>query len=300
MRIANQSIFNAATLQLSTTLEGLYKANQAVSSGKRINTLSDDPVALVQTLSLRSSLSNMDQLERNISTAKNWLDGGETALDSVKGLITDAKTLAIQMANGTMGDSERKDAAAQVEGMLEQVVSLANTTVNGQYIFAGTKTDTKPFEIQVDAGGNPTGVSYSGNADPFAVNVGKDINEQVGHDGEAIFGDSSSGIFKTLIDLKGYLETNNVNGIEQSMGNLDSDLNQIINTVSGIGAKGAGLDIKEKIMSDLKFSYTERKSSLEDADMIQAISDLNSKQTAYQAALASSAKVTQMSLLNYL
>ena len=301
MRVSNQTTFEAIKYQLAQTADSLVKANAIVSSGKKINKLSDDPIAMVQVLSLKESLSNMDQLGRNILTAKNWLDGGETSLNSVKTIITDMKALCVQMANGTMGSSERSSAATQVEGALEQVVSLANTQVNGQYIFAGTKTDTKPFEIQRDANGNPTGVTYSGNNDPFSIKIGKDTSVQVGQSGQTVFGDGSTGgIFKTLIDLKGYLESNDVAGIQQSMTDLDTELNQTINAVSDIGAKGVQLDTKNTILEDMKLSYQTRQSSLEDADILAAISDVNAKETAYQAALTSSAKVMQMSILNYL
>ncbi len=301
MRISNQSTYDVVKYQLANTATDLIKANEVVTSGKRINKLSDDPIGLVQVLSLRESLSSMNQLGRNVSTARTWLDGGETALSSVKDLITDMKTLAVQMANGTEGANERAAAADQVEGTLEQIVSLANTQVNGQYIFAGTKTDTEPFSIDRDASGNPTGVTYSGNDTPFSIKIGKTATLEVGHDGEAVFGDgSTSGIFKSLIDFKTALETNDDAGIQQAMDDLDTDLNQMISATSDIGTKGVGLDVKEKILQDLNLSYTERKSNLEDADILAAISDVNSKETAYQAALASSAKVMQVSLLDYL
>ncbi|MFZ0451541.1 MAG: flagellar hook-associated protein FlgL [Desulfatiglandaceae bacterium] len=301
MRVSNQSTYDAIKYQLSRTAAELVKANEVVSSGKRINKLSDDPIGMVQVLSLRESLANIDQLGRNISTGNTWLDAGETALGSVKGLITDMKTLSIQMANGTVGADERKAAAAQVEGTLEQIVSLANTQANGQYIFAGTKTDTKPFEIQRDLNGNPTGVTYSGNDTPFSIKIGKNTNIEVGHDGEAVFqGGVSGGIFQTLIEFKNSLETDSGTGIGQAMTDLDNDLNHMISKVSDIGTKGVRLDVKEKILEDLKLSYTENKSKLEDADILAAISDVQSKETAYQAALASSAKVMKMSLIDYL
>ena len=301
MRVSNQSTFDAIKYQLARVAESLVKANGIVSSGKKINTLSDDPIGMVQVLSLKESLSNIDQLDRNISTAKNWLDGGQTALNSVKTIITDIRTLCVQMANGTVGPRERGSAAAQVQGALEQIVSLANTRVNGRYIFAGTKTGTKPFEIQKNLAGNPTGVSYSGNNGPFSIKIGKNTTVQVGQGGQTIFGDGSTGgIFKTLIDLKRYLENNNVAGIEQSIGTLDTNLDQVIGTVSEIGAKGVQLDTKNTILQEMKLSYQTRRSSLEDADILAAISDVKLRETAYQAALASSAKVMKMSLVNYL
>jgi len=301
MRVTNQSTYEAIKYHLAQRADDLVKANEIVASGKRINKLSDDPVGLVQVLSLRESLSNIEQMGRNVSTARSWLDGGETALGSVKELVTDMKTLAIQMANGTLGASERAGAAAQVEDALEEIVSLANTQVNGQYVFAGTKTDTKPFEIVRDGSGNPTGVTYSGNNTPFTVKIGKNTTLEAGHDGEAVFGDGSTGgIFKTLIDFKNSLEANNVTGIEQAMDDLDTGLDHMISTTSAIGTKGVRLDVKQKVLEDLKLTYTERRSQLEDADILEALSDVKTRETAYQAALASSAKVMRMSLVDYL
>jgi flagellar hook-associated protein 3 FlgL len=301
MRVSNQSTFDAIKYQLAQSADSLVKANAVASSGKKISKLSDDPIGMVQVLSLKESLSNMDQLGRNISTARNWLNGGETALGSVKTIITDMKTLCIQMANGTVSAAERSSAAAQVQGALEQVVSLANTQVNGQYIFAGTNTGTNPFAIQTDTNGNPTGVAYSGNDAPFSLKIGKNTTVQVGQGGQAVFGDGSTGgIFNTLVDLKGYLENNDVAGIQQSMTALDTNLDQVSNAVSDIGAKGIQLDTKDKILQDMKLSYQTRQSSLEDADMVSAIADVTLKETAYQAALASSAKVMQKSLIDYL
>jgi len=300
MRVTNQSTYEAIKYNLAQSAMDLVKANKIVASGKRINNLSDDPIGLVQVLSLRESLANIDQMARNVSTARNWLDGGETAIGSVKEIITDMKTLAIQMANGTVGVDERSAAAAQVQGTLDQIESLANTQVNGQYIFAGTKTDTKPFEIVRDGSGNPTGVTYSGNDTPFTIKIGKNTTLEAGHDGEALFGNGASGIFKTLIDFKSSLEANDVTGIEQAMNDLDTDLDGMISATSAIGTKGVRLDVKEKILEDLKLTYTERRSQLEDADILEAISDVKSRETAYQAALASSAKVMRMSLVDYL
>jgi len=97
MRVATKTIYDMVKFNLANITEGLYKANKVVASTKRINSLSDDPVALTQILSIRSSLSNLEQLEKNISTGRSWLNAGETALVSINGLISDAKILCLQI-----------------------------------------------------------------------------------------------------------------------------------------------------------------------------------------------------------
>ena len=147
MRVATKTIYDMVKFNLANITEDLYKANKVVASTKRINSLSDDPVALTQSLSIRSSLSNLAQLEKNISTGRSWLNAGETALVSINGLISDAKILCLQMANASVNDIQRADAAELIDGILRQIIPLGNTEINGQHIFAGTKTDIKPFTL---------------------------------------------------------------------------------------------------------------------------------------------------------
>ncbi|MFY9940776.1 MAG: flagellar hook-associated protein FlgL, partial [Desulfobacterales bacterium] len=194
MRVPTVTTFGGTTYQLGKITTNLNAANTAVVTGKRINTLSDDPVGLSQVLSIRSSLSNIDQLARNIATGRTWLNAGEAALGTAKDLITEAKTLSIQMVNGGVSDADRADAAEQIEGILLQMEELANTSVNGSYIFAGSRTNLKPFEL--DQAQDPP-LTYSGNHTEFAVKTGSDAAVAVGHDGAAVFWDATLAVNDT-------------------------------------------------------------------------------------------------------
>ena len=411
MRVPTVTTFGGTTYQLGKITTQLSAANTAAVTGKRINTLSDDPVGLSQVMSIRSSLSNIDQLARNIATGRTWLNAGEAALGTAKDLITEAKTLSIQMVNGGVSDADRADAAEQIEGLLLQMEELANTAVNGSYIFAGTRTNLKPFAL--DQAQDPP-LAYSGNHTEFAVKTGSDAAVAVGHDGAAVFWDDTLavddtnnrldfsengvdtltavipdgeyshtelagiieremenasagaggaldyavtydeaagsytiaradagqlsllsqsgphagvsiapdlgfdaadatgagahtsdrqaqwGIFNTLVDLKGYLERGDIDGIERSISRLDTSFNHMVTTVSTIGARELRLDMKENIIADLEVSLSEKRSQLEDVDVIEAISNLQAIQYAYEAALGASAKVMRTSLIDYL
>lgn len=309
MRISNQAIYDTVTHNLAHVSDAMLHANQVVSTGKRINRLSDDPVGLVSVLNLRSSLDYIAQLERNIAMGDSWLAMGETALAQVEEVLSQAKTLTIQMANDTQGAEERASAAVEVEGYFHQVLSLANTQVDGRYIFSGTQTATAPFAWGIDAFGNQ-GILYQGNDTEFEINIAKGINVAVGRDGTDIFGDhvfdwndpdeGTDNIFKTLLDLKGHLESNDRDGIQTAMGELDSHMDNLRTRIADTGAKMNRLELKSNIIQDLRLTYTDRKSELEDADIAEAIMDLKAKELAYQAALNSSAKVMKMSLVDFL
>lgn len=314
MRVSNQAIYDTVTYNLTKVSNDMLRANQTVSSGKRINRLSDDPVGLVSVMNLRSSLEHIGQLQRNINMGNSWLTMGEKALSQMEDILTETKTLCIQMANDTQSAAERADAAVVVEGHLKQIYSLANTQVDGRYIFSGTKTDTAPYLLHEGDPSDPTDpttVTYQGNDTAFEVRIAKDMNVAVGQVGKAIFGDDpiadwgnetewNDNIFKTLLNLKTHLESNDVSGVQDAMGQLDIHMDHLRSLISESGAKSLRLETKETIIQDLKLTYTERKSDLEDADMAEAIMELRAKETAYQAALASSSKVMKMSLVDYL
>lgn len=287
MRVANKMIFDAAKYHLGSITENLSKANEIIATGKRINDLSDDPVGLTQVLGIRSDLSNIEQMGRNITRGTSWLTASEGALSQIQNIISDVKALCVQMATATSGSEQRSSAAETVQSMMEEVISLANTEVAGSYIFSGSKTDTIPF----DQGG-----TYNGDNNPFEIKIGKDSTLEVGSDGNAVFGN----IFSTFTSLVNALQSNDVDDIQDAIGNFDDNFNDISVKISDVGSKMLRMEIKENIYQDLDISNTERLSTIEDADIADAIMNLSAIEFAYQAALASSSKTMTLSLVDYL
>ena len=287
MRVANKSIYDSVQYNLGSISEELNKANEIATTGKSINNLSDDPVGLTQSLNIRSALSNIEQMGRNISYGNSWLNASESALTNVQNIISDTKALCVQMASGTIGSDQRVAAAVNIQNMLDEIVSLANTDVAGNYIFAGLKTDTIPF--------GPDG-TYNGDNNPFTIKISQNSTVEVGSDGQAVFGT----VFSTLEDLKVALQSNDVGGIQDAMDKLDTNFDDISGKISDVGSKMNRMEIKDKIFQDLNFSNTERLSKIEDADIAEAVMNVKAAELTYQAALASSSKVMTLTLVDYL
>jgi flagellar hook-associated protein 3 FlgL len=287
MRVTNRSIFESIKYNLGNISEELNKASEIASTGKRINTLSDDPVGLTQSLSIQSNLANIEQMQRNINFGNSWLNASESALTSVENILSDTKALCVQMASGTVGADQRSAAAETVQNNLEEIISLANTDVSGNYIFSGSKTDTETF----DQDG-----TYNGDNNAFAIKISKSASVEIGSDGQAVFGT----LFNTLADLKTALQSNDVSGIQDAMGKLDTHMDDISAKISDVGSKMDRMQIKNNIFQNLNLSNTERLSNIEDADMAEAIMNVSATQLTYQAALSSSAKVMSLSLVDYL
>ncbi|MEJ2656888.1 MAG: flagellar hook-associated protein FlgL [Desulfobacterales bacterium] len=287
MRVANKTIFESIKYNLGGISEELNKANEIATTGKRINNLSDDPVGLTQSLSIRSNLSNIEQMQRNINYGNSWLSASESALTNVEDILSDTKALCVQMANATTGAEQRSAAAETVQNMLEEIVSLANTDVAGTYIFSGSKTDIMPFEQDG---------TYNGDSNAFSIKISKNTTVEIGSNGQAVFGT----VFNTLMDLKAALQSNDVSGIQDAISRLDPHFNDIASKISDVGSKMDRMEIKNNIFQDLNLSDTERLSKIEDADIAEAIMNVSAAQLTYQAALASSSKVMSLSLVDYL
>ena len=298
MRIANKSLYDSTIRMLGKVSTEMTDAYITVTTGKRINKLSDDPVGLVTVLDLKSSIANISQMQRNIDMGKSWLTSGESSLEQTEEILTATKEMCVQYSSANISAEERSNAVSIIDGYLKQIISLSNSKVGERYIFGGTNTDTIPFELNSDE----TLVTYNGNDNPFSLKIGSNSNIEVGRDGQEIFGSNwdDNNIFKTFIDLKTYLENNDIGGIQSTIDNLDSHLNTTGGVISDIAGKIIRLDIKENIINDLNITYSDRKSLIEEVDIAEAMIDLNSKEMAYQAALASSSKVISLSLVDFL
>lgn len=303
MRVATSMVYSFVRSSLADITRDLNDASETVITGKRINTLSDDPMGMVNATGIKSTLKGLDQLERGLSLGKTWLTASESALTQAQNLVSDAKTLAIQMANSSISSSNRENAAIMVQHQLEQLVSLANTQVGDRYIFSGNHTDTPPFEL--DADGNiereaDESVRYQGDNHPFAIKTEGGSTLTIGGDGNAVF----SQIFVTLANfkeaLKEPLENDAMEKINAAMDALDTDFEHLNGRITAVGSQMTRLDMKFTMYQELKINGTERLSALEDADIIAAITHLEQMQLSYQAALSSSSKLMSTSLLDYL
>jgi flagellar hook-associated protein 3 len=156
MRITNNMIMDLVVRNLSLSLDKYMRLQTMMSSGKRITCPSDDPVGVTQDLGYRSSLSDMEQFQKNINFGKTWLSTSENSLTQIANLVTEAKDLAAQLANDTYTDTARQSAIEEVDSIIQQIVDLANVQYQGRYVFSGHRTLSQAFSLS----GN--GIVYNG------------------------------------------------------------------------------------------------------------------------------------------
>jgi len=184
MRITNQIQQSNALQNIFRITEDLFAANQRIATGKRINKPSDDPLGVQDTLTLRSSIAQIQQFGRNIDNNRLFLNTADTALDSVGLGITRALELAQGSLGATSSAQTRSMVALEIQSILDQAIQEGNTQVKGHYIFGGTDILSAPYQTN----GSGLGAIYSGNSDTLEVEVGSTLTIPITRPGSEVFG----------------------------------------------------------------------------------------------------------------
>jgi flagellar hook-associated protein 3 FlgL len=166
----------------------MAKLQLQMSSNKRVVTPSDDPVAAARALEVTQSQSINTQLTTNRSNARSSLGQEDVSLSSVSDLLTSVQSLVVSAGNAALSDSDRASIATQLQGNLNDLLGLANTSDgNGGYVFSGYKSATQPFNLTA------TGAQYDGDQGQRAVQVGSTRSISISDSGSAVFENNLTG-----------------------------------------------------------------------------------------------------------
>lgn len=300
MRITHHQISNTVTGNLFQRAERLVDAQTRVSSQKRINRPSDDPAGMSTVLNYRKTIASIDQYQRNVDMAKNRLDIVESTVGMVDDLLNEAKSIAADNTTGTGDAASQAIAAEQVSNIRGQLMEMANTKVNGVYLFGGRKTDTPPFSADPVTGV----ISYVGDNTPEAdarYIVGENTEVSVHANGAEIF-NGAEDVFALLSDVVAELSSGTPDQavIQDRQNRLSLAVDQVRLMRAGNAATFGRLESSENQLARFRLGFETAMAETEGVDLAEAILDLKSEETAYESALAASARVIQPNLLKFL
>ena len=161
-----------------------------LSSGVRVNSLSDDPIAAGQNVLLLNQIQRDDSFTQSSSLVQGQLQVADSALGSVISQLTQAISLATSGANGTLNSSQLQSISTQLAGIRDEIVSLANTSYQGQYVFGGSLTSSAPFTT--DSSTSPATTTYSGDENINYLQTPNGQTIQLNLPGDQIFTTSGS------------------------------------------------------------------------------------------------------------
>jgi len=282
-------------LNASTTLVSKYQ--RQISSGRRLEKPSDDPLATHTAMRLRSELQALEIDQRSIADAKGWLDTTEAALSSMTEVAQRANELALQGSNGSMAQSDRNKIADEIDQLLATAKSAANASYGGRYVFSGTRTDVRPYDVN----GADTWQGDTGGSIFRQVGAGQTITVNVR--GEDVLGGAPGDekLLATLRGLAAHLRAGDVAAIRgNDLGDLRRNLEEITSARGVVGALTNRIESAADRLAQVEEATTGLLSDAEDTDIAKALIQLSTQQSVYEAALKSGQTLIQPSLLDFL
>jgi flagellar hook-associated protein 3 FlgL len=261
-----------------------------LSSGVRVTSLSTDPVAAGENVSLLNQIQQDDSFTSSSSLVSGQLQVADSALGSVVTELTSAISLATSANNGTMNSSNVKSISNQISGILNEVLSLANTSYQGNYIFGGTQTSTTPFTMAT--GTSPAGTSYNGDDNVNYLETPSGQKIQLNVSGSQIFlGSGTNSVFGALNNLVADYSSGTVNTAQAVSDTqaLSTALNYVSQQRVTIDNSITQLTAASDAVTNQKTQLTSAQTSLMQADVATVSTQLSlteTQQTALEDVIA--------------
>ncbi len=280
--------------QSEATLQTAY---EEVSTGQSVNQPSDNPAAAAAMVQNQAETANMDQYVANGNSALAAANAADSALSSITTLMTKAVSIGTEGANTTNEESDRASLATEVQGILQSVVSEANTQYQGVAVFGGTAGSTVAFQADSNS---PTGYSYVGNDETNEVAVGNSLSVQTNVPGDQVFTDSSANVLSSLSGLITALQSGTTADIGTATANVTAAMNYVSTQHVTYGNAINQLNAQESFLSQEKITLSTQANNLIGVDTATSAEELAQAETQNSSVLAAAAKVLPTSLLNYL
>lgn len=302
MRVTTKMTADNSVYNLQQSRIKLDSLQGQISSGKKIQTPSDDPIAARQLLDLEDKLKAGDQYQGNIEKAKVWLNVTDTALGGISDMIRQARSVAAQIGSGSTDPTVVSNAVSQLTEIKRQLVNLGNTQLGDQYIFSGFNDATPPFTYTAPPGPN---ASYAGTSDSINVAIDKGASSQLAMNitGDRVLtnvGSTGINLLNEIDNLIGGINANNPAAISSAASQIEKTSAETNNLRSEIAGRQLRIESAEKMIALNKNTVQTLIENMQNVDMIKAAAELNQQKTSFEAALSATAKTSQLSLLDYL
>ncbi len=297
MRITFDATFRDGVDAINRAAEDLARAQQQVSTGKRINHPSDDPAGNASAMSQNSALAQIDVYTRAADAATNRLSIADSVLNDIVNQLQAAQTAALAASGSNVSSSQRNASVARLQSVRDALVSDLNTQVNGVYLFAGTKSTTAPFTQAA----NGTVSAYQGNSTTAAVDISSSRSAPTTLDGSQITqGTDPSDVFTVIANLVTAIQAGDDTAIGVGAQDLLKAFHRATDTQTIVGTALNAIEDGRQQLTASKTQALTRLSRLQDADMAAAISAMTKADTAYRAAIGAMANLGRTSLMDYL
>lgn len=279
-----------AGMQLSQSR--LAMVQEQITTGRVINRASDSPIDAAAAMDLRKGLGDQQQYLRNAADGLAWLNTADSTLASMSLQIRNASELVIQGANsGALSTDARNALATQIEGIRDSLINVANTTYLDRPIFGGITAGATAYD---DSG------AFVGTTGAVSRTVADGVRIDVNVDGPSVVGPDGANLFDDLTAVAAAIRAGDSAGTATGIDALKVGLGRVTAALSDVGGRTVRVEAAEQAALDAELSVKTSLSNVENVDLPKAIMELKLAETSYQAALASTARVMQPSLIDFL
>jgi flagellar hook-associated protein 3 FlgL len=291
-RVTERSMATTTLTNLQMNLQKNQDLQNQLSSGKLITKPSDSPGGAVIAMQHRSDMASLNQYARNADDGMGWLNMADTALSSASTQLNRAHDLVLTgLSSGTSASPEAREAIAlEIDNIRDSMIDLSNTTYLDRPIFGGTTSSNVAYD--------KTG-TYQGDNGEVNRTVGANATVRVDTSATDVFGAGTGNLFNLLQRISDDLRTN-PSGLNADLADVDTAQKRVQTGLSGVGSRYNQVSQMQQAAQNRVQDLQSQLSDVEDIDLPKTITELSLQQTAYQAALAATAKVIQPSLVDFL
>ena len=269
-------------------------ALEQLSSGKRVNRPSDDPAAAAEDVLNLSQQAQVDQYTESTNSLNGQFQTADSALGSAINALNQAVSFGAQGATGTLSTADRQALAASIQGALDQVVQLANTSYQASYIFGGTAVTSAPFST------GASGVTYNGNDGVNQATIADGMSIQTNVAGSQLFMQPGSDVMGSLEQLIAAVQSGDSTATSNATTAVSNALSYLTAQRVFYGNAMSQISDEQTTLNQESTDLKSQENTLVGVDMARAATAVTQAQINDQAVLAAAAKVLPMSLLNYL
>ena len=323
MRITNASMVRSHLYDTQNNLTNMSKINQQISTGKVINTVSDDPHKAIKIMNINNEIKYTEKYNSNIDETVGWMNTTDGALESTGNLLNEIKETILKVGNGTYSQNEMKSLNADINEKIKQLADTLNSTYGGKYLFAGTNVDDAPITVIE----NPDGTvklefskDKNGQTIPNTDDLKADISSGINIDynisvGEILNIKDGNGNTVNLLDEINNLSTlmNDIaNGDEQTAakaketllndtkGKIDTLFDHVVNERTSLGVRVSTSEKIKELNDEDILNIQDVLSKTQDTDVVEKFIELKSAEMIYQASIKVGAKLIQPTILDYI
>lgn len=288
MRVPTSLVYARANGAMGSLNERANALQTQLSTNTRLITASDDPVGYRQLTAVRRATADARQDAANVKQAQTLLDASDAALSEVETQLQRVNELAIKANSGSLSPEQRELIATELDGIVEDMLRLANTAdANGAPLFGGN-ADTA--YVRASDGS----ISYAGSGNRGAIPIGDGASVQPTTTGDQAFGAMFASVQSFAANLRGGTSaTGAIDDVKAALASVGT-------ARASIGVRGARLELEADRIATAQLDREETRSAIEDVDITATVTELQKTLTVLQATQASFTKLTSLSLFNYL